>query len=743
MQNSSQSRLLAENNKDTTDSGNMPNENETTLQKEVESKCNEIEQLKKQLVETEEELEMERKQRKVLETNFNEKVSSVDEFEADEMRIASMNEESIEEIERLKKEVDQLRREKESLEQSMVEMEEKMLQEKVEEVKRSVEEAKQKEIEAMEESKEELERNLNEIVQELEGQKEIVVSLSARIENLQKDLQNGEQEKDELMKSIDVMKKSCEEKDKEYDVVMQEMSIVKAKEISLNEELAEMKKTVACNEQDGSNEIGKYKKAYKKLKEKFNEVGSINEELNSELQTKTAVIEELRKELHEKNDVIEKDMKIDDREELNTAIKNVEEKEKVIAQLEMELKRFKDSDNSKDLIEEIVSLKSEIEKMEDVQGKLEKCENERVYLDAEVKKRSDECEEIRMELMREGEINREKQLIIDNVNAENSNLKNLARELEVRVKELVSEKEKIYIDLKDLNTVNGNLKEKEQELVKLKVLFENLEAEKEEMCVSYKQLDDNKGETDKTISILRSEIETAKNSEAEKALYISQIELDFSNIKKKLSEYEVEVEKMGKMLGEREIEAKEKDAVVLNLENSCKQLEESLRNVNDEFDVQRRRLADVLEENKSLLLVKEELSANLNEKIGKLSSLENRKVEFEQQQKASANEHREILENEIKVLNEKLANYEEMKNEVEKMQRMCEEKEVKIKKCNDVISEHENKLEATSSELSLAKAKYENVINSTGIKENELSTVAEDLKVALARIGIQYFCLMI
>ena len=743
MQNSSQSHLLAENNKDTTDSGNMPNENETTLQKEVESKCNEIEQLKKQLVETEEELEMERKQRKVLETNFNEKVSSVDEFEADEMRIASMNEESMEEIERLKKEADLLRGEKESLEQSMVEMEEKMLQEKVEEVKRSVEEAKQKEIEAMEESKEELERNLNEIVQELEGQKEIVVSLNVRIEYLQKDLQNREQEKDELMKSIDVMKKSCEEKDKEYAIVMQELNIVKAKELSLNEELAEMKKTVACNEQDGSNEIGKYKKAYKKLKEKFNEISSINEELNSELQTKTAVIEELRKELHEKNDVIEKDMKIDDREELNTAIKNVEEKEKVIAQLEMELKRFKDSDNSKDLIEEIDSLKSEIEKLEDVQGKLEKCENERVYLDAEVKKQSDKCEEIRMELMREGEINHEKQLIIDNVNAENSNLKNLARELEVRVSELVSEKEKIYVDLKDLNTVNGALKEKEQELVKLKVLFENLEAEKEEMSVSYKRLDDNKGETDKIISILRSEIETAKNSEAEKALYISQLELDFSNIKKKLSEYEVEVEKMGKVLGEREIEAKEKDAVVLNLENSRKQLEESLRNVSDEFEFQRRRLADVLEENKSLLLVKEELSANLNEKIGKLSSLENRKVEFEQQQKASANEHREMLENEIKVLNEKLANYEEMKNEVEKMQRMCEEKEVKIKKCNDVISEHENKLEATSSELSLAKARYEHVINSTGIKENELSTVAEDLKVALARIGIQYFCLMI
>ena len=736
MQNSTQSTLLAENNKDTNDSGNKPNENETGLRKEFESKCNEIEQLKKQLVGTEEELEMERKQRKVLETNFDKKVSSVDEFEADERRIASMNEESMEEIDRLKKEADQLRKEKECLEQGMVEIGEKILQEKVEDVKRSVEELKQREIEAIEESKGELERNLNEIVQELESQKEIVVDLSVRIENLQKDLQNGEQEKEELMKIVDVTKKSYEEKDKEYDIAMQEIKLVKAKELSLNEELAELKKIVACNEQDGSSEIGKYKKAYKKLKEKFNEIGSINEELNSELQTKTLVIEELRKELHEKDDIIEKEVKRDDGEKLNTLIKVVEEKEKVIAELEMELKRCKDSDNSKDLIAEVDSLKSEIEKLEELQGRLEKCESERVQLDAEMNRRSNECEEIRTELIREGERNRELKLVIDNVSAENSNLTSLAGELEIRVNELVSEKEKIHVDLKDLNNVKDALREKEQKLVELKVLFENLEAEKEELFVNYNQLHNNKEENDKIISILRSEIETAKKSESERALYISNKELDFSNIKKKISEYEEEIEKMGKALGERELEVKEKDAVVFTLKTSCRQLEESLRNVNEDFDLQRRRLADVLEENKSLLLAKEELSSNLNEKIQELSFLENRKVEFEQRQEASANENREILENEIKVLTEKLDNYEESQKEVEKMQRMCEEKEMKIQKFNDVISEQENKLKVTSNELSLAKAKYENVMNTTGIKDNELNTVAEDLKVALARIGM-------
>ena len=719
VQNAAQSCLVL------SDCDTKPDEKETAWQKEVEIKCNNCNELEKQLLGIEEKLEMERKQRKVLETNFGEKVSSVDEFEANEMRIASMNDECSEEMDRLKREVDELRNEKNILEADMIKLEEKMLQEKAEEVRKNVEE-KEKEVRDIAESKEEVMGKLEMILRELENQKEIVRDLRLDVERFEKDLHNAEEEKREFKSALDITKKICEEKEKECDNAMQEISILRGKELSLNEELSELKKTVVGNEQDGSNGIERYKKAYKKIKEKFNEVGNINEELKSELQAKTIVIEELRKEINESRDVLEKKVATDDGAKLNELLKVVEEKDMTIAELEAELKQCKDSDNGRDLKHEAVV-------MVELQEKLDKHENERFHLDAEVKGLSCENEEIRTKLEKQIEANIEQKSLLDSLNAENMNLNVHAKEMELKISEVLSDNERKSADLEEMSKIQSALREEEQKLSEMNVLIDGLEARKEELSVMNRHLIEEKEENEKQILTLKNDVELARNSEADKMLYIGQLEHDLSGIKIEISTYKMEIDELRRRMIERENEVQERDVVVSNIESARKQLEESLSNTTAEFNEQKKLLTDTLEKNESLLSMKEELSSQLNDKIRELAVLENSKVEIEQKYEARNKE--ENLENEIKLLKEQLNKSEDIKCEFEQLQKICEEKDLKIQTCNNIMNEKEIKLETVDKELSTIRAEYEAMLNTAEIKENEISAVAEKLKLALAKIG--------
>ena len=725
LQNAAESHLVStQNTDDATGCKNEAIEAEVALQKEVENKCIEIEQLKDQLAETEEELELERKQRKVLETNFGEKVSSVDEFEANEIRIASMNDECMEEIARLKREVEELRKDKGSLEQEMIKVNECTLQEEFEEVKIRMEEQEKEKLE-IEKSKRELEKKFDTTVKELEGQKETVVSLNVCIEQLHMDLQRIEQGNEELGRSLDMVKKKCEEKDKDCDTFVQEISELKARELALNEKLT---KTANSNEQDG---IEKYRKAYKKMKEKFTEQGALNEELKTDLETKTMLVEELRKELLENHNILESHVEKDDEEKVNELLKSIEEKNKTIIELEMEVRRYKESSESKELCAEHVSS----EKIEELQLKIEKYENERIQLDLKLNSLTIEIEEMRMKSVGESEINCKQKSEIESINLENLNLKNRLEDLEQRTIKLSSENDKLIVDLREFENFNDTLKEKELQVLTLQTTIEDLKSREDELTILNKQLIVESEENERTVSGLKNEIKMGKDCETARISYVTQLESDLSSMKVKFDEYQMEMDEIEKKLMEKVNEVKEKNTVIINLENDCRHLEENLVNITADCDEQKKQLADAVKEKESLLSMKEELSLNLNKKIVEISFLENAKEEIERQQEARFDEKRSILEREINLLKENLNGYEELKIEVERIKSMCEEKDVKIGEYTDTISELKEKLEVANKELCLTKTEYESFMDTAKMENNERSNAEEDLKVALAKIG--------
>ena len=725
------SSLVVKSDNEVLESSENANKREIILQQEIEKKCDEVDRLTQQLMRIEEELEMERKQRKVVESNFDEKVSSVDEFEANEMRIASMNEECMEEIERLKRELDEAKKQKDVLETA--ESNDEKLKKEIEDFKSQLEE-KEHEIKRTELSKEELVAKLNELSKEIQDKKTVVASINENIERLQKELKNSKHEKDELEKIVAVLKNDLEEKGKESVDFTEEIKMLKSNEKSLNDEIKELKTLVAGNQQDGNNEIEKYKKAYKKVKEKFNDVGNINEELKKELQAKAIIVEELRKELNDKNDESKKEC---DREKVEELLKVVDEKNKIIFELEAELKNYKDVENGKDLIKENDLLKEEIKKMGELQQKLDEYEIDRVNLNQEIKNLSQENVDVKAILMKENEMACELRSLIQKIDAEKLNLQNCLTESECKINELASEKEKTDVSLKEFEGLKDALKTKDQELLELKMLNEKSKDGKEELFATNKQLSEEKELIEKEIAILRNEIEKMTNLESEKASYILQMEHDLSNAKMKLNEYEMEMEKMEKEIIERDNEIKDKDIKIVNFEESNRQLEENLKSVAVDLEDEKQRCADVMKQNELLKSKKEELSTSLNEHVHKISFLEENKLEIERQLRAEAadSENADALAKEIKLLKEKCSQYEEMNLEIEKMQKECEEKDEEIENFNKSINEQEKKLEVLTKELSEVKTERENVMNSTEMETNRLSNVEDDLKTAYLKIG--------
>jgi len=278
------------------------------------------------------------------------------------------------------------------------------------------------------------------------------------------------------------------------------------------------------------------------------------------------------------------------------------------------------------------------------------------------------------------------------------------------------------------------LKEKELQVLELRTTVEELESGKEELTVLNKQLIMEREENERTVCRLKGEIELGKNCETERISYITQLEGDLSSMKIKINEYQMEMNELEKKRMEKENEVMEKNTVIINLENDYRRLEENLVNITADCDEQRKQLADTVKEKESLLLMKEEFSLNLSKKMEEIAILENRKEVAERQQEARVDENRSILESEINLLKENLNGYEELKIEVQKIKSICEEKDLKIEKYNDTISELQDRLEVVNKELCLTKTEYENFMDSAKMENNERSNVEEDLKMALAKI---------
>lgn len=712
--------------------------NESGLEDEFEKKCHEMEALKKQLASVEEELEMERKQRKISESNFGEKVSSVDEFEANEMRIASMNEECIEEIEKLKNELEELKKINENMEKSMMESFNEKLNEETENLRIQLKESLVV-TERIENAKEELDKELNKVKQEFEDEKEEVACLNLNIDELKKEIRMYAEEKGELNRNIETLKTELNGKEIECKNVLGELELLRSKSKSLTEEMEELKKLNDNSERMGeSNAIEKYKKAYKKVKDKFNEIGSINEDLKIELQKKTMLVEELKKDANVKNEIIEK--RVGENEEKKLEIdrisKEISEKDLIISELKKEMENMKASNETSDLIAENNELKNEIKKMEGLEEKLKEFEDGSSYLECENNRMSQEIENVKMELNVEREMNCKQKTLIETIGSEKANLEKYLQEVESKVNDLQSKNEKLTYLTKEFEMSNEVLDEEKQRVSELTTLVENLGAENEEIFAMNKQLNEEKDEIQELMTIMKNDLETLRNSELEKDSSLQQLNYDFSNAVTKLNEYELETEQMEQEIIKKESEIKKKEETILNIEFNYQQVESNLKQVCADLEEERKRFGEILRENEELKSAKEELCLNLEEKNSRISLLENSKVEIVQQLKKTAFDSKsdvDVLENEIKLLKEKYNGYEELKKEFEIMKKNCEEKELEIQESNAIITDQNGKLEILSKELHDARTENETSLNAT---EVSLSSTEKGLQEALEKIGM-------
>ena len=749
--------LVAKERIRTAENAEEPAERQVAVENEVENRCTEMEGLRKKIQELEEELEMEKKQRKVAESNFGEKGSSVDEFEANEMQIASMNDECLEEIKRLKVELEEAKSCKENVEEDMNEAIGRKLEEATVHLKNQLQE-RDNVFEEMKCSNRETDEHLSEVLKKLEDEREKIVCLNNCIDDLKRNLQNSEEEKGDLARSVDTLRADLEERRKECISGHEEIDVLRTSENALNEQLVDLKTLLQSHEkQGGGNEVEKYKKAYKKTKDKLNEITSTNEDLKNEVQKKAELIEELKRVLDIKNRTLEMENE-DEGIKSGAVCQDVGfiEAGHVISELPKEPLVCKDGDDKDISVKENAKLQLETERLEELQEKLQKYVDEKVDLEKNISELTQENEKIKSELIEGKELVRNQKLLIEDIEMEKERLETCSKASQIKINEFMLTNENLRSKLEEFEVSTRVLKEEEtrlqmsnekltQHLKELEELKEVLKEEQEKLSVLQttneevnEHLNRERSEHEQIVTNLREEIETLRNFEMEKDSSLKQKEHELSDALIRLNSLETDVEKMASDLADREREVLDKNEVVLNLEENCKELSNHLKGVTSELEEERNQSSSILKDNESLLSMKNELSMSLDEHLQRISLLEDKKVDMERQLEASVSDEKSItgdLKKELEFMKEKCDEYEVMKDKLDVMAKECEVKDEEIKTKDAVISEQGKKLEIFDKELFEARKEKEVFMSSAGTKDSRLNNVEEDLKNAHDKIG--------
>ncbi|XP_065056187.1 GRIP and coiled-coil domain-containing protein 2-like isoform X2 [Rhopilema esculentum] len=693
----------------------------STLKAEIAEKCQIIIELNSKIQEMEDELETERQEIKILQSNFREKVSSVEEFEENEKQIANINEESKQEMEFLRAELEDLRRtlcEKQSFEEGNSGVH--SLQEEIDRLRLTLNE-KEAAIKCVEKDK-------CEILEELRELKGSYDCLTAKKEERDHDAERLEEEKRELLEEIEKLSENVKEKDAAIGNLESELDAVKAKESNLVDEVAKWKGLAEKDDQRNSNEPDKYKKGYKKIKEKFNEVGALNEKLKQEIQAKNVELEELKKGVTDRMSTSQNlNGGMSEETENSKYSEILNEKILLITQLKDELKMYKEASGCEGALTE----KNEVpEKDGSIEGlnaetmKQAKKTEDASQLSAECGAYEQKCSGLEAKVEQLTRENEEVEKILEKVRKELGNRDMLLRESKLEGEELRKKADELIKVEEHVENLSRSIDEERRKFSHLEEEKRKIEIENNDNSLIIKELKENIKEKENNIVDLKNRVQVLEDLDKEND---KNKENEFLKVKKTIEDLQRRLEGTLNEIEMQKTELQEKQTKIIDLENRLLNLEEHCSSQQVEFDAEKTRLKQCVKDNELLLSEKEELSIRLSERI---SSLEEKEIEME---KYLRNET-EKFEYELKVSKEEGDQVIELKNELEIVKSAFDEQDRKIKDYEALIKEKDESLSIAKEELASASIVSEKESMANNSEKEKMVALDEEIRKAREKI---------
>eukprot|EP00794_Sanderia_malayensis_P011091 gene11091-12259_t len=706
----------------------------------------EIIRLKHELKCLEDELEFERKEKRVIESNFREKISSIDEFEENEKKIILENEESKVEIDRLKLEIDELKnahersRERDEdeellnrnekfeeckiiindLEMKLQQMEGKMVKTEEENVSKD-KEIKQLNINVNENEKvkilqEEKISNMNEelsrLENEIQGLKTYILELKEHQAVMSGKDHEGHEEGESLAKEQLIMELQVELKElKGIDESKQKLF---DENQCLSQEILKLKSEIELLNDEGKTTNFEFEE----------EIAKIEEEKNNLLESLTKTKEEVDK-LHDENGQLK-----------STALEVNELKETLLQQDLKSLKSNEDIQKEKSELQR--KLDESIVFAEELETQM-KSHAERIAHQEEelIAKKFIIDEKIQVAMEKDNAIIKLKDELTDlnerivsiteNKNAERNIIDNYER----RIKELEGIDETISNALK---STEETLEREKQSNMDIKLENEKLNKYIEDLSEELKATKENVSILSEKKNSLSKEIDEVKEEKVELEMKLGSFEENESELQKVRAECLEKEEKVN----EYEKIIKDRNNLMENMQTELSDMKQLLRSHADGSEINEKQMNHLENQLKNALKEIEQFELKGKEKDEKINKLKSVAIKakkelesFKTKELEKCYEENKEYKGKIQEFNYKLKEYQD---ESEFLNQEIEKKSARIKDADEEIINLKQKIDKLRVSLVGQENQVASIKDISNEKQKSIDKLNKQISEANARI---------